>query len=59
MDFFAQQAKVRRSSRWLVVLFVLAVLAVVAAVDRGAGGGPGCGQRDAGWRWAWIRAPWH
>jgi Zn-dependent protease with chaperone function len=33
MDFFAQQAKVRRSSRWLVLLFVLAVLAVVAAVD--------------------------
>ncbi|HEX7341221.1 MAG TPA: M48 family metallopeptidase [Rhodanobacteraceae bacterium] len=33
MDFFAQQAKVRRSSRWLVVLFVLAVIAVVVAVD--------------------------
>jgi Zn-dependent protease with chaperone function len=33
MDFFAQQAKVRRSSRWLVVLFALAVLAVIAAVD--------------------------
>ena len=33
MDFFAHQAKVRRSSRWLVVLFVLAVLAVIAAVD--------------------------
>jgi Zn-dependent protease with chaperone function len=33
MDFFAQQAKVRRSSRWLVFLFALAVLAVVAAVD--------------------------
>ncbi|HET7269286.1 MAG TPA: M48 family metallopeptidase [Oleiagrimonas sp.] len=33
MDFFAQQAKVRRSSRWLVVLFVLAVVAVIVAVD--------------------------
>ncbi|HEX7348756.1 MAG TPA: M48 family metallopeptidase [Rhodanobacteraceae bacterium] len=33
MDFFAQQAKVRRSSRRLVVLFVLAVLAIVIAVD--------------------------
>ena len=33
MDFFAQQAKVRRSSRWLVLLFVLAVAAVIAAVD--------------------------
>jgi Zn-dependent protease with chaperone function len=33
MDFFAQQAKVRRSSRTLVWLFVLAVLAIVVAVD--------------------------
>jgi Zn-dependent protease with chaperone function len=33
MDFFAQQAKVRRSSRRLVWLFALAVLAIVAAVD--------------------------
>lgn len=33
MDFFAQQARVRRSSRRLVVLFVLAVAAIVAAVD--------------------------
>lgn len=33
MDFFAQQTKVRRSSRWLVVLFVLAVVAVTVAVD--------------------------
>ncbi len=33
MDFFAQQEKVRRSSRWLVVLFILAVLAVVVSVD--------------------------
>lgn len=33
MDFFAQQARVRRSSRRLVFLFVLAVAAIVAAVD--------------------------
>lgn len=33
MDFFAQQAKVKRSSRTLVWLFVLAVLAIVVAVD--------------------------
>ena len=33
MDFFAQQTKVRRSSRTLVWLFVLAVLAIVVAVD--------------------------
>ena len=33
MDFFAQQAKVRHSSRTLVWLFALAVLAIVAAVD--------------------------
>ena len=33
MDFFAQQAKVRRSSRTLVWLFILAVLAIVVAVD--------------------------
>ncbi|HET7561477.1 MAG TPA: M48 family metallopeptidase [Rhodanobacteraceae bacterium] len=33
MDFFAQQAKVRRSSRTLVVLFITAVLTIVIAVD--------------------------
>jgi Zn-dependent protease with chaperone function len=33
MDFFAQQAKVRRSSRTLVWLFAAAVLAIVIAVD--------------------------
>lgn len=33
MDFFAQQAKVRRSSQMLVWLFILAVLAIVVAVD--------------------------
>ncbi len=33
MDFFAQQARVRGSSRRLVVLFALAVVAIVAAID--------------------------
>jgi Zn-dependent protease with chaperone function len=33
MDFFAQQARVRGSSRRLVVLFVLAVVTIVAAID--------------------------
>jgi Zn-dependent protease with chaperone function len=33
MDFFAQQARVRGSSRRLVVLFVLAVVAIVATID--------------------------
>ncbi|HUH29997.1 MAG TPA: M48 family metallopeptidase [Rhodanobacter sp.] len=33
MDFFAQQARVRGSSRRLVVLFVLAVAAIVVAID--------------------------
>ncbi len=33
MDFFAQQARVRGSSRRLVGLFVLAVVAIVVAID--------------------------
>ncbi|MBS0431655.1 MAG: M48 family metallopeptidase [Proteobacteria bacterium] len=33
MDFFAQQRRVRSSGRWLVALFVLAVLSIVVAVD--------------------------
>lgn len=33
MDFFAQQAQVRGSSRRLVGLFVLAVIAIVVAID--------------------------
>lgn len=33
MDFFAQQARVRGSSRMLVLLFALAVIAMVVAVD--------------------------
>ena len=33
MNFFARQAETRRLSRQLVVLFALAVIAVVIAVD--------------------------
>lgn len=33
MNFFQRQDEARRTSRWLVILFVLAVLAVVVAVD--------------------------
>ncbi len=33
MDFFARQAATRRQSRWMVVLFLLAVLAIVVAID--------------------------
>ncbi len=33
MDFFAEQDKARRTSRWLVLWFALAVLVIVAAVD--------------------------
>ncbi|HEX7813753.1 M48 family metallopeptidase [Dyella sp.] len=33
MDFFAQQARVRASSRRMVVLFVLAVISIVVTVD--------------------------
>ena len=33
MDFFARQAATRRQSRWMVFLFLLAVAAIVAAID--------------------------
>ena len=33
MNFFAQQDHARRQTRWLVVLFILAVLVIVVAVD--------------------------
>jgi len=33
MDFFARQAATRRQSRWMVVLFILAVIAIVVAID--------------------------
>lgn len=33
MDFFARQAATRRQSRWMVFLFLLAVAAIVVAID--------------------------
>ncbi len=33
MDFFARQAATRRQSRWMVFLFIVAVLAIVVAID--------------------------
>jgi len=33
MDFFARQAATRRLSRWMVLLFILAVVAIVIAID--------------------------
>lgn len=33
MNFFEYQDKARRSSRWLVVIFIIAVLAIVAVID--------------------------
>ena len=33
MDFFARQAATRRQSRWMVVLFLIAVAAIVVAID--------------------------
>ncbi len=33
MDFFARQAATRRRSRWMVFLFVLAVIGIVIAID--------------------------
>jgi Zn-dependent protease with chaperone function len=33
MDFFARQAETRRLSRWMVLLFILAVVAIVLAID--------------------------
>jgi len=33
MDFFARQAATRRQSRWMIVLFLVAVVAIVIAID--------------------------
>ena len=33
MDFFARQAETRRLSRWLVLLFILAIVAIVLAIN--------------------------
>ena len=54
MDFFASQDRSRRQTRWLLVMFALALAAIVAAVDLVARGGhlsggctaaPGCSRR--------------
>jgi len=54
MDFFARQAASRRQSRWMVLLFVLAVLGIVVAINlvvittvailTSRGGGPLAGE---------------
>ena len=31
MDFFAQQEKTRKKTKWLVIYFILAVAAMIAA----------------------------
>ena len=36
MNFFERQAAARRASTWLVVLFALAVLGIMVAVDAAA-----------------------
>jgi Zn-dependent protease with chaperone function len=33
MNFFEQQDRARKQSRWLIIVFILAVLAIVAAMD--------------------------
>lgn len=33
MNFFEQQDRARKQSRWLIVIFILAVLAIVVAID--------------------------
>jgi len=33
MNFFEQQDQARRQSRWLVIVFILAVVAIVVAID--------------------------
>src|SRR5687768_5084193 len=33
MDFFARQSATRRQSRWMVFLFIIAVIAIVIAID--------------------------
>ena len=33
MNFFEHQAQARKQSRWLIIIFLLAVLAIVAAID--------------------------
>jgi hypothetical protein len=33
MNFFEQQDQARKQSRWLIIIFILAVVAIVAAID--------------------------
>jgi len=33
MNFFEQQDRARRQSRWLIIVFIVAVLAIVVAID--------------------------
>ena len=33
MNFFEHQDRARKQSRWLIVVFILAVLAIVTAID--------------------------
>jgi Zn-dependent protease with chaperone function len=57
MDFFGRQAAARRASKWLVLLFILAVVAVLVAVNivvltavAALGAHPPAGMApDAGW----------
>ncbi|HYX65331.1 MAG TPA: M48 family metalloprotease, partial [Burkholderiales bacterium] len=48
MDFFAQQERSRASSRRMILLFILSVLAVIAAVDAALW---------LGWRWGTAEPP--
>ena len=36
MDFFEQQAKAHRKTKWLVIYFVMAVAAMIAAITEGS-----------------------
>ena len=33
MNFFEQQDRARKQSRWLIIVFIVAVLAIVVAID--------------------------
>ena len=48
MNFFEQQDQARRQTRWLLVLFVLAVIAIVAAIDLAVLVGFGLGSLQDG-----------
>jgi Zn-dependent protease with chaperone function len=50
MNFFEQQDRARRSTHWLIVLFVLAVLGIITAVNVAAFGIATVTGQYAGWR---------